>query len=106
MATSKIDDMVLKAKEKLEKLKAENLATLEAAKKKLTTLEKIQHQQEKARLAAIAEAERKADAHRKIIFGVVALHGMAQNSEFKRSMQAFAKSHLTVPEDLALFENL
>jgi PBP1b-binding outer membrane lipoprotein LpoB len=106
MATSKIEDRVLRAKEKLEKLKAENLASIQAAKKNLTDLEKQQHKAEKERLAAIAEAERKADAHRKIIFGVVALHGMAQSSEFKRSMQDFAKSHLTVPEDLALFEAL
>lgn len=106
MATSKIEDKVLRAKEKLEKIKAENLATLQAAKKNLTDLEKEQQKAEKTRLAAIAEAERKADSHRKIIFGVVALHGMAHDDNFKRSMQHFAKSHLTVPEDLALFENL
>lgn len=106
MATSKIEDRVLRAKQELEKIKAENLATLEAAKQSLTKLEREQAKADKARLAAIAEAERKTDAHRKIIFGVVALHGMAQNSDFKRSMQDFAKSHLTVPEDLALFENL
>jgi hypothetical protein len=106
MATSKLEERVLRAKEKLEKVKAENLASLQAAQKTLTAFEKLHQRQEKERLAAIAEAERKADAHRKIIFGVVALHGMAHDDNFKRSMQHFAKSHLTVPEDLALFENL
>jgi beta-lactamase regulating signal transducer with metallopeptidase domain len=106
MATSKIEDRVLRAKEKLEKLKAENLASIQAAKKNLTDLEKQQNKAEKERLAAIAEAERKADSHRKIIVGVVALHGMAQDSDFKRSMQNFAKSCLTSPDDLALFEAL
>lgn len=95
---------VSQAMERLAKIKAEHRAELEAARKGVTEAKRAELIAEKARLSALAEVERKADAHRKIIFGVVALHGMAQDSEFKRVMQKFAKEHLTVPEDLALFE--
>lgn len=103
MATSKIEDRVLRAKEKLEKIKAENLATLQAAKKNLTDLEKEQQKAEKARLAAIAETERKADAHKKIIFGVVALHAIETQQGIRAVMAKAADSVLTSPEDRALF---
>lgn len=94
------------ALERLAKIKAAHKAELEAARKDLTESKRAELKAEKARLSALAEVERKADAHRKIIFGVVALHGMAHDDNFKWSMQNFAKSHLTVPEDLALFDAL
>lgn len=97
---------VSQAMERLAKIKAEHKAELEAARKGVTEAKRAELQAEKARLSALAAAEKKADAHRKIIFGVVALHGMAHDDNFKRSMQNFAKSHLTVPEDLALFDAL
>lgn len=96
---------VSQAMERLAKIKAEHRAELEAARKGVTEAKRAELMAEKARLSALAEVERKADAHRKIIAGVVNLHRMAQDSAFKRSMQDYAKSCLS-PDDLALFEAL
>jgi regulator of protease activity HflC (stomatin/prohibitin superfamily) len=93
------------ALERLAKIKAAHKAELEAARKDLTESKRAELKAEKARLSALAEIERKAETHRKIIAGVVNLHRMAQDSAFKRSMQDYAKSCLS-PDDLALFEAL
>jgi regulator of protease activity HflC (stomatin/prohibitin superfamily) len=93
------------ALERLAKIKAAHKAELEAARKDLTESKRAELKAEKARLSALAEIERKAETHLKIIAGVVNLHRMSQDSAFKRSMQDYAKSCLS-PDDLALFEAL
>jgi DUF1680 family protein len=92
------------ALERLAKVKLEAAEKLKEARDTVNFVKTYEARIEKARLAEIAAIERKAENHRKIIFGVVALHGMATDSELKRVMQKYAKEHLTVPEDLALFE--
>lgn len=92
------------ALERLAKIKAAHKAELEAARKDLTESKRAELKAEKARLSALAEIQRKADNHKKIIVGVACLRAMSENHEFKRTMQNFAKNYITSPDELTYFD--
>lgn len=92
------------ALERLAKIKVAHKAELEAARKDLTESKRAELKAEKARLSALAEVERKADAHRKIIVGVACLRVMSENPEFKRTLQNSVKNYITAPDELAFFD--
>lgn len=103
MATSLIEERIERARQKLEKIKAENLAKLEAAKISLMKMEQQKSKAEKARLAALSSAARKLDTRKKILLGSVVFHSMESGKLDKAVIQKLLDASIVRSPDRAMF---